>query len=308
MKKIIVPVILGPTAVGKTAFALRAAEAFGCEIVSCDSRQIYEGMDIGTAKPSPEERARVKHHLVDILPPSEPYSAFAFAGDALGIIRESHRQGKKILICGGTGLYLHILMAGGAPLDEADKGYRDGLQDEARASGAAALHGRLRSADPLAASKIHPNDLQRTLRALDILYRKGRPPSSLQDDSRPPEDIDFRIAVINRQREVIYGRINRRADAMAESGLWDEFLALRGMGYGAASPGMICVGYRELFDVESGKIGMPRAIELIKQNTRRYAKRQMTWFRNKTENAQFLDVTDEDGDFLYRWMAEIFRI
>jgi tRNA dimethylallyltransferase len=307
MKKITVPVILGPTAAGKTAFALRAARSLGCEIVSCDSRQIYRYMDIGTAKPSLEDRSAVKHHLVDILDPSAPYSAFAFADGALRIIRESCNHGKKILICGGTGLYFHILRNGGAPQDAADTEYRGILEEEARELGTTALHERLEAADPQAASKIHPNDLQRVLRALDILYRTGQAPSSLQrEDNNPPQDIDFRIAVINRPREILYGRINKRVDMMIEQGLWDEFLSLRKMGYDEKSPGMICVGYRELFDVEKGNIDMSRAIELIKQNSRRYAKRQMTWFRNKTEGARFFDVTDENGDFLYEWMTTMF--
>jgi tRNA dimethylallyltransferase len=304
MEKIIVPVILGPTAVGKTGFALRVAAEFGYEIISCDSRQIYRRMDIGTAKPSLEERGRVKPHLIDILDPSDPYSAFAFAEDALRVIREPRGFGKKKLICGGTGLYLHILRNGGAPLDGADIGLRGRLQEEAAEFGAAALHERLKAADPAAAAKIHPNDLQRVLRALDVLYRRGRPPSSLQGEAgNPPEDIDFRVAVISRPRDVLYGRINGRVDAMIERGLWDEFISLREAGYGAKSPGMICVGYKELFDVESGKIDIARAAELIKQNTRRYAKRQMTWFRNKVEGALFLDAADEDGDFLCEWMA-----
>jgi tRNA dimethylallyltransferase len=306
MKKTIVPVILGPTAAGKSFFAIRAARALGYEVLSCDSRLVYRGMDIGTAKPSLEERGGVEHHLIDILDPSEPYSAFAFAGDALRIIRESFNRGKKILICGGTGVYFHILRNGGASLEGADAGYRERLQEEAREFGSAALHGRLEAADPQAASAIHPNALQRGLLALDVLYRKGRPPSSLKGEGgNPPEDIDFRIAVISRPRDILYGRINKRVDMMMEQGLREEFLSLRGMGYDEKSPGMICVGYRELFDVESGKIGIPRATELIKQNTRHYAKRQMTWFRNKTEGAQFLDVVDEDGDFLLNWLHGI---
>ena len=301
MEKIRVPVVLGPTAVGKTAFALRAAEAFGFEILSCDSRQIYRGMDVGTAKPTAEERARARHHLVDILEPSEAYSAFAFAGDALRVIRGARENGKKILICGGTGLYYHILSSGGAPLDGADLELRGALQDEARERGTAALHARLQAVDPAAASKIHPNDLQRLLRALEVALRTGQPMSSLYGAGSPPEDIDFRAVVVSRPREVLYGRINGRVDAMAGGGLWDEFLSLRRAGYAEASPGMVCVGYRELFGVERGQYGFDRAVELIKRNTRHYAKRQMTWFRNKAEGAEALEVSDERGDFLMDW-------
>jgi len=303
MEKTVVPVILGPTAVGKTSFVLRVAEAFGYEVVSCDSRQVYRYMDIGTAKPSPSERERVKHWMIDILEPDEPYSAFAFAGGALRIIREARESGKKILICGGTGLYYYVTLEGADRLDEADAGLRLRLQEEAREQGAARMHGRLAAVDPEAASKIHPNNLQRILRALDIFYRKGVPLSVLQKEGRQLEDIDFRAVVVSRPRDVLYGRINRRVDAMMEAGLWEEFMRLRAMGYGERAPGMVCVGYRELFGVERGEVGLDRAVELIKQNTRHYAKRQMTWFRNKTR-CESVDVADESGDFLMDWFAQ----
>jgi len=302
MEKIIVPVILGPTAVGKTAFVLRAAEALGYEIVSCDSRQVYRRMDIGTAKPSPLERERVRHWMIDILEPTESYSAFAFADEALRIIREAREFGKKILICGGTGLYYYVMLEGASRLDGADLELRERLQAEAREHGAARMHERLAGVDPEAASKIHPNNLQRILRALDIFYRKGLPLSVLQKEGRQPEDIDFRAVVISRPRDALYDRINKRVDAMVGAGLWEEFLGLRARGYDERTPGMVCVGYRELFGVERREVGFDRAVELIKQNTRRYAKRQMTWFRNKTR-CESIDVTDERGDFLMDWFA-----
>jgi len=302
-EKIIVPVILGPTAVGKTDFVLRAAEALGYEAVSCDSRQIYRRMDIGTAKPSLAERGRVKHWLIDILDPSEPYSAFAFADDALRIIRESNAAGKKNLICGGTGLYFHILENGGGPIDGADLELRGALQKQASERGTAELYGQLQKADPFGASKIHPNDSQRILRALEIVYRTGQPISTFQEVKRPPEDIEFRTIVLNRPRDILYERINRRVDAMFEQGLWDEFCALRESGYTETSPGMVCVGYRELFSVERGETNLKEAIDRIKQNSRHYAKRQMTWFRNKTKAKLCVDVQDEDGDFLHKWLS-----
>ena len=238
MEKITVPVILGPTAVGKTELVLRAAGAFGYDVVSCDSRQIYRRMDVGTAKPPPEERARVKHWLIDILDPSEGYSAFAFADDALRVIRSLREIGKKILICGGAGLYYHILVNGTAPLS---------------AGG-----------------------------------------STARERRSPPEDIEFRTVVLNRPRRILYDRINGRVDTMFEKGLWDEFEALRRMGYGESSPGMICLGYRELFAVERGEVDLSNAVDLIKRNTRRYAKRQLTWFRNKID-AEWIDISGDDG-------------
>jgi len=298
--KIVVPVILGPTAVGKTEIVLDLARRHGYEVISCDSRQIYRFMDVGTAKPSLEQRSGVKHHLIDILEPPQTYSAFAFAQDALSIIRESARLGKKILICGGTGLYFYILSGGADALDEADLEYRALLQREAGESGAPALHEKLRVVDPQAASKIHPNDLQRLLRALDIFHRSGHPISSLQKKKNLPQDIDFRTVVINRPREILYKRINERVDTMIEQGLVEEFRSLRERGYGETSPGMVCVGYRELFNFERGESGLKEASDLIKQNSRRYAKRQMTWFRNKTE-AQHIEISDEGSSQLYKW-------
>jgi len=303
MDKIRVPVILGPTAVGKTDFVLHIAEALGYEVLSCDSRQIYRRMDIGTAKPSLAVRERVRHWLVDILEPSEPYSAFAFAHDALRVIRKSRESGKKILICGGTGLYYHILSNGAGDLDEADLELRGSLQEEARIHGSAALHGRLAAADPDAAAKIHPNDLQRLLRALDILYRRGQPLSELQGGGRPPEDIDFHTVVVSRPREVLYERINKRVDMMFELGLREEFEALRHLGYTEASPGMVCVGYRELFAVEKGEASLEQAVELVKRNTRRYAKRQMTWFRNKVHGT-VIDVDADNGKRLLDYLIQ----
>jgi tRNA dimethylallyltransferase len=303
VEKIVVPVILGPTAVGKTELVLELAQKFGYEVISCDSRQIYRFMDVGTAKPSLEQRSGVKHHLIDILEPTQAYSAFAFAQDALSIIRESARLGKKVLICGGTGLYFYILSGGADALDEADLEYRALLQKQAGESGAPALHEKLREVDPQTASRIHPNDLQRLLRALDIFHRSGHSISALQKKKNPPQDIDFRTVVINRSREILYERINRRVDTMIEQGLWEEFRSLRDRKYSEASPGMVCVGYRELFDVERGISGLREAAALIKQNSRRYAKRQMTWFRNKTEAAH-IEISDEDSSQLYRWLYE----
>ncbi|MDR0305875.1 MAG: tRNA (adenosine(37)-N6)-dimethylallyltransferase MiaA [Chitinispirillales bacterium] len=306
MEKIVVPVILGPTAVGKTDLALAAAERFGYEVISCDSRQIYRFMDVGTAKPTLEQRGRVHHWLIDILEPSQAYSAFAFASDALKIIRESAVRKKKVLICGGTGLYFYILSNGARALDEADAQVRTRLLEEAKVSGAPSLHERLKKVDPQTASRIHPNDLQRLLRALDIFSRSGQSVSALQKERlSPPQDIDFRTIVISRPREILYERINRRVDMMIGQGLREEFLSLRARGYTEMSPGMVCVGYREFFDVERGECGLTCASNLIKQNSRRYAKRQMTWLRNKTGAQHFIDLSDEDDSRLYRWFERL---
>ncbi|MFP4013308.1 MAG: tRNA (adenosine(37)-N6)-dimethylallyltransferase MiaA [Chitinispirillaceae bacterium] len=290
MRKIEVPVILGPTAVGKSELALQLADGFGYDILSCDSRQIYKFMNIGTAKPSESELGRVKHWLVDIISPDEPYSAFNFAEDAASIIRKQHRDGKKVLICGGTGLYFHTLFSGMGMCTVSDKQTRIHLQNRATVEGTERLHEELRKVDPETALKIHSNDLQRIIRALDIYYQTGKPMTLLQKTGNPPEDMEFFVFVLTRSRDDLYKRINMRVEDMFSRGLREEFRKLRMMGFDENSPGMVSVGYRELFAVEEKRMDLQRAVELIKQNTRHYAKRQMTWFRNKTRGFH-LDIT-----------------
>ncbi|MFP4162816.1 MAG: tRNA (adenosine(37)-N6)-dimethylallyltransferase MiaA [Chitinispirillaceae bacterium] len=297
MQKIKVPVILGPTAVGKTELSIQLAEHFGYEILSCDSRQIYRFMDIGTAKPSESEKKRVKHWLLDIISPDQPYSAFNFAQDALEIIRDRYKKGKNILICGGTGLYFHTLSRGMGMCSVADSEIRSELQKRVTLEGTEKLHEELGRVDPEAALKIHANDHQRIIRALGIFYQTGTPISSLQRSSNPPEDIEFQIFVLSRERDRLYERINRRVDSMMGNGLREEFGKLRHMGFQEKSPGMVCVGYRELFAVERNEKSLQEASELIKQNSRRYAKRQMTWFRNKTRGLH-VDITSGGECFL----------
>lgn len=301
MHKIEVPVILGPTAVGKSELALQLAENFGYDILSCDSRQIYKFMSIGTAKPSESEQRRVKHWLVDVISPDETYSAFSFAEDAASIIRKQHRSGKKVLICGGTGLYFHSLSSGMGMCTVSDKQTRIHLQNRAAAEGTEKLYEELRKVDPEAALNIHSNDLQRIIRALDIYYQTGKPMTALQKTGSPPKDMEFVIFVLTRSREDLYRRINMRVNSMFSTGLLEEFQKLKMMGYDETSPGMVSVGYRELFAVDKKKVDLQRAVELIKQNTRHYAKRQMTWFRNKTSGLH-LDITT-DTESIREWFV-----
>ncbi|MBN1128788.1 MAG: tRNA (adenosine(37)-N6)-dimethylallyltransferase MiaA [Chitinispirillaceae bacterium] len=277
--RIKVPVLLGPTASGKTAVALRLAESAGWEIISCDSRQVYRYMDIGTAKPRREELGRVRHRLIDILDPQEPYSAAAFANDALNIIRTLAAEGKTALVCGGTGLYFESLRRGIGPQVASDPLIRDTLARRAAEEGCAALHRELHDRDPEAADAIHANNVQRVVRALAVWYQTGKTISELKRLAVPPEDIEFTAAVLMPRRDSLYERINGRVDEMTRRGLWEEFVALRGRGYDERTPGLRCVGYRELFAVERGTASMREAVEMIKRNSRRYAKRQITWFR-----------------------------
>jgi tRNA dimethylallyltransferase len=296
--RITVPVLLGPTAGGKTALALEIAAAAGWEIISCDSRQIYRFLNIGTAKPLDEERRRVRHWLVDILDPSERYSLFAFAHDAAALLRDGARQGKTYLVCGGTGLYFESLRKGIGPHVSSDPQVIETLTLRAGSEGSAALYRELRERDPEAAAKIHENDVQRIVRALAVYYQTGQKISALNRRTSPPGDLAFRIAVIIPPRALLYERINRRVDAMVRRGLWEEFTSVRRQGYDVTAPGLQGVGYQELFAVERGECTIETAIETIKRNSRRYAKRQITWF--KTHNSESIVEYSENFEALKR--------
>jgi len=298
-----VAVLLGPTAVGKSATAMRIAADQGWEIVSCDSRQIYRGMDIGTAKPSPAERSAVPHRLIDIIDPSEEYSAYRFAIDAAAIIKERANAGKKCIVCGGTGLYFHALASGLTPIEASDAGVRDELTELGNRSGSRALHQQLIEADPVSAQRIHENDLQRIVRALAVYRQTAKPMSAApQRADTPATGLRFVVAKLSMEREELYKRIDSRVDAMVEAGLVEEFRALYAR-FGFSAPGMQSVGYRELLGVETGAITTEEAIELIKRNSRRYAKRQITWFSHKTAGRTF-DSTVEWREILRYYLSE----
>jgi tRNA dimethylallyltransferase len=274
-----VPVLLGPTASGKSAVAMALAGITPCEIISCDSRQIYRFMNIGTAKPSGEDRRQTPHRLIDIRDPSESYSASAFAADALAAIRACIRKGHLPLIVGGTGLYFESLRRGIGPLVDSDPVLRAKLMRRAAEEGSAVLHGELAVVDPEAALSIHDNDVQRIVRALTVFHQTGAQISMLRRAGCAPADLEFSVAVMMPPRALLYERINRRVDGMLRMGLWEEFIALRQRGYDESSPGLHCLGYKELFAVQRGECSLDAAADRIKMNTRRYAKRQITWFR-----------------------------
>ncbi|MBN1307339.1 MAG: tRNA (adenosine(37)-N6)-dimethylallyltransferase MiaA [Chitinispirillaceae bacterium] len=283
-----VAVLLGPTASGKSALALQIAGEMGWEIISCDSRQIYRGMDIGTAKPSQKEQELVPHWLIDILDPSEEYSAYRFARDAAAIIRQRAALRKNLLVCGGTGLYFRALCEGLTEMEATDSKLREALMSRAAVEGTDALYRELSAVDPRAAQRIHSNDLQRIVRALAVFRQTGTSISSLGSaESRPPEDMRFIVATLTMSRSELYRRIDCRVDEMVAKGLWEEFERLRKSSYDRGSPGMQSVGYRELFDVEEGSTTFEAAVELIKRNSRRYAKRQVTWFAHQTAGEAF---------------------
>jgi tRNA dimethylallyltransferase len=283
-KKIRVPVLLGPTASGKSSIAIQLARELGLDIISCDSRQIYRGMDIGTAKPDPGTLQAAKHWLINIVDPSEVYSGFQFAHDASDILRTLAGKGKCGLICGGTGFYYQCLRRGIGPQIPSDPEFREKYTEKIQVYGAESVHAELAKVDPLAAKRIHANDTQRMIRALEVYHVSHLQMSGLFERTNPPDDFEFLEISLSVPRAELYRRINERAQAMVKAGLWEEFKLLRSRGYNEQSPGMQCVGYRELFAAENNAMDFAQALEKIKQNTRRYAKRQMTWFRTQTES------------------------
>ncbi|OLN21442.1 tRNA (adenosine(37)-N6)-dimethylallyltransferase MiaA [Domibacillus antri] len=292
MTKEKVAVIIGPTASGKTDLSIFAAKQLNGEVISGDSMQIYRGLDIGTAKVTKEEMDGVPHHLIDIKNPDESFSAAEFQRLAREKISEINARGKLPIICGGTGLYIQSVLydyqfAG----DGRDDAVRKRLEEEAEKTGAAAMHETLRSVDPAAAAAIHPNNVRRTIRALEIFYTTGRLASEQQSAERPDEKYDSAIVGLTMERSVLYARINKRVDKMIAAGLLAEAKKLYDLGLKDA-PAVQAIGYKELFGYLKGHQSLEEAVDLLKQNSRRYAKRQLTWFRNKMD-LEWVDMTDE---------------
>lgn len=290
MKTIDCPVIVlvGPTAVGKTELSFRLAERFGCEIVSMDSMQVYRGMDIGTAKPSLQERAQVPHHLIDIVRPDEQYDAARFVRDALAAIETIAARSKTALLTGGTGLYLKALLEGLFDALPADKAVREQLQARLTVEGRATLHAELCQVDPAAGARIHPNDTQRLLRGLEIFHTSGRTWTELIEEQKRAGQgtaVFSRayLAGLHCPKEELRERIARRTLTMIDGGLIEEVEQLRQMGYGPELPSMQAIGYRHANRFLDGEWSRAELTEQLILDTRRYAKRQMTWFSANKE-------------------------
>ena len=290
--------LTGPTASGKTALSLAIAEKIGAEIISCDSMQIYKRMDIGTAKATPEEKARATHHLIDIIMPSEQYSAEDYRRDALIAARDITERGKIPLFVGGTGLYIDTLMrAQGEGSPPSDPTVRAALTEYAEKNGVDALWQRLAAVDPESAAKAHKNNLRRVVRALEIYEVSGKTKSYFDELSRraAPDAQIFMITLDFHDRENLYSRVNERVDAMMSEGLVDEVSELYREGllrpeYTSAQ----AIGYKEIISYLEGKCTLDEALEAIKLSTRRYAKRQLTWFRHEAER-HVVYIDREDG-------------
>lgn len=276
-----VAVLLGPTGVGKTSVAVALAEQLQADIVSCDSRQVYRGMDIGTASPTREQQARARHWLVDVVEPSDTFSSHTFACQAREAIRDLHSRGRRALVCGGTGLYFRALTEEPGPAVPPDAAFREKMRQRVAKDGRNVIFSELNAVDPATAARLHPNDTQRVIRALEVHHTTGVPLSELHKRTRPTGEFDFSIARAVLPRAELYARINTRVEHMMRDGLWEEFKALRELGYGQDSPGMQCLGYHELFDVEREALTLAEVVPVIQMNTRRYAKKQITWLNNQ---------------------------
>ncbi|MBM4032726.1 MAG: tRNA (adenosine(37)-N6)-dimethylallyltransferase MiaA [Planctomycetes bacterium] len=286
--------LVGPTASGKTAVGIEAALRIGAEILSLDSMALYRGMDIGTAKPSAAERARVPHHLIDIAEPHEAFSTGRYLEAAEAAIADIVARGKRPLFVGGTALYLKALTQGFFHGPAADWALRKRLIAEAEAKGVAALHERLRGVDPAAAARIHPNDLRRIVRALEVHQATGRPISEQQSQwgKGPQAGRLCHLVGIRRERADLHERINRRVDAMFAAGLVEEVRRLladpRGISHAAGQ----FVGYREAITHLRGELTLDECVEKVKARTRQFAKRQLTWFRSFPQ-IQWVDAGPE---------------
>ncbi|MFP4129874.1 MAG: tRNA (adenosine(37)-N6)-dimethylallyltransferase MiaA [Halorhodospira sp.] len=304
-----VVLIMGPTAVGKSGVGLALAERLGGEIVSVDSAQVYRGLDIGTAKPSPAARARCPHHLLDIRDPAERYSAAQFVEDARAAIAAIRGRGRLPVLVGGTGLYFQALQYGLSPMPAADPQVRAELEAEAAAHGTPALHRRLQAVDPEAAERLHPNDLQRLERALEVYRLTGRPLSEVQRQPGVPglAEAPLKLVLEPPGRAWLHRRIEARFRAMLARGLVGEVAALRRRGdLGVELPAVRAVGYRQVWRYLEGACTHHTMIHDGQRATRQYARRQLTWLRREDDAVR---VTAGAGGTAraYRRLAEALR-
>ncbi len=281
-------IIAGPTGIGKSAAALALAREFGGEIVSADSMQVYRFMDIGTAKPSPEDRALVRHHMIDVVNPDEAYNAALYGEQARGIVQALHEGRQNIWGAGGTGLYIRVLTGGLLEGPGSDAGMRSVFRQEIERYGTAYLHERLRMKDRAAAERIHPNDAVRLMRALEVIELSGESIVARQREhgfSDRPYD-GLKIGLMD-EREGLYERIDRRCDGMIEAGLVGEVENLLARGYPESLKSMQSLGYRHMIAHLKASLSLSEAAARMKRDTRNYAKRQLTWFRADREMIWF---------------------
>jgi tRNA dimethylallyltransferase len=287
----VVDFLVGPTASGKTQVGLLVAEALGAEIISLDSMAVYRGMDIGTAKPSPGERARVPFNLIDVCEPTEEFSAGDYLERAAEAVVEMQARGRRVLFVGGTPMYLKLLLEGVFRGPKADWEFRRALRARAQREGTAGLHSELARLDAEAARRLHPNDLRRIERALEVYHLTGRPLSVLQRESQVPVPGPKRLVGLRRTRADLYRRIDERVEQMWATGLVEEVRRLceRGLSRSASQ----ALGYREVLRHLAGELTLTEARELTQRHSRQFAKRQLTWFSSRPE-IRWVEVSPDD--------------
>ncbi len=279
-KRIALIIIQGATAVGKSRLAMKIAEELNSSIISADSRQVYKYLNIGTAKPTHADQNRIKHHLIDLVEPDEEYNAGTFALDADRLIKEITTQQKTPIICGGTGFYIKALLEGIFKAPQIPTDIRQNLRRTAEEKGTQFFYNKLKMIDPESARRINENDANRIIRALEIFETTGKTITQLwKEDSKEKRNFQTIDIMITEDRNKLYDRINNRVDKMIDNGLLNEMKGLVDNGYKRTDPGMNTVGYKELFPLLDGKKELADCVDKIKQNTRNFAKRQLTWYR-----------------------------
>ena len=286
-------VIVGPTCSGKTNLSLKLAQLIPAEIISADSRQIYKYLNIGTAKPSEEQLQKVPHHLIDFLDPAENYDVSKFEIDSERIIDHIHNKNKLAIIVGGSGLYIKALTDGIFSTADKDEEYRKELLQKRKELGNDSLYEELKKVDPVSAEKMLPQNWKRVMRALEVYHLTGEPiwKHHRKQFTSNEKKYNFNQFGLNWERKNLYENIDKRVDEMIEQSFVDEVKNILNKGYDKNLNSLNTVGYKEIIQHLEGEVSLERAIELIKRNTRHYAKRQMTWFRND-KSIQWFDVSD----------------
>lgn len=283
--------IVGPTAVGKSALAIHLAQVFGGEIVSADSRQVFRSMDIGTAKPSPEERALVPHHLIDVVDPDQDFTVALYQEMAIRAIEDIQRRGRLALLVGGSGLYVRALVEGfRIPHVPPDAELRRRLEEKAASEGYMALYEELKWIDPTAAQRIDPRNVRRVIRALEVFRTTGLPFSQLQVSSPLSQSLRILTLGLTTAREDLYRRIDSRVDRMMEQGLAQEVKGLLKRGYSLDLPAMSGLGYKQIGQYLKGEVDLSKAVQRIKYETHRFARHQYAWFRPNDETIHWFEA------------------
>jgi tRNA dimethylallyltransferase len=299
--------IVGPTASGKSQLSLSLAELLGGEIVSADSRQIYKYLDIGTAKPTLDDRKRVPHHFIDILDPGEYYSAGQFGEDVDGVFHDVFDRGKIPILVGGSGLYVKAAIDGIFEGPGSDPEIRSRLEEELRIHGLESLLKEFKKVDPTALESMKEVTPRRVIRALEVFYTTGKPISRLHAEQTKAKEFRALQVCLSWDRAELYARINRRVDDMMAAGLVDEVRTLKKLGYDRRLNALNTVGYKEVFDHLEGITDAVTMIELMKRNTRRFAKRQLTWFRADKRIRDYPMLADRDLGAVSKKIAALYE-